>query len=91
MGTVDDPGFSAGSHAHQHAALVMKILDTIAVKLTETGKPVPIAEDQLSAEILKAFDSVQAQRIAEQTLDDSPYVDLPGSRVQVPELYVAKH
>ena len=84
-------GFNIGSHAHQQVNLMMKIMEQINVKLTATGELRQLREDELPKEIAEAFARVEAQRVTEREIDDSPYVDLPGSKIHVPELYVAKH
>lgn len=53
-GTVKEPGFNMGSHAHQHVALVLKVLDQIAVAREATSDVTPVTD----AEINVAFDRV---------------------------------
>lgn len=97
LGTIESPGFSAGSHAHQHALLVMKILDQLAVKLTETGKLVPIAEEELPGEIRKAIAAVEAQEALGKgelpsEIDNPEYYNVgENQKIKTPTLYVVKH
>lgn len=53
-GTPRHPGFNAGSHAHQHVALVLKIMDKIAEKREATSDVTPVTDE----EITNAFDRV---------------------------------
>lgn len=54
-GTVKDPGFNIGSHAHQHVALIIKVLDEIALKREKTSDVTPVSDE----EIRTAFNRVR--------------------------------
>lgn len=48
-GTVKDPGFNIGSHAHQHVALILKVLDEIALKREKTSDVTPVSCEEIHA------------------------------------------
>lgn len=48
-GTPKDPGFCIGSHAHQHVALIIKVLDQIAIKREATSDVTPVDDKEINA------------------------------------------
>ena len=91
MGTDQQPGFSEGSHAHQHAALIVKILDRIAVKMVETESTKIITDEQVYADIDKAFDDVAAAESFRETGLEIPAHEPKDTRIHVAQLSVVRN
>ena len=85
-GTEKDPGFGMGSHAHQHVALVLKVLDQIAVRREVTSDVTPVTTE----EVEKAF-----KRVAEiEDLRDSGLLmvdqPIPDEKIRTPSLTIVR-
>ncbi len=55
-----EPGFNVGSNAHQHVALILKVMDRLMIIAGERGPAVPVTDEKVFEEIDQAFADVEA-------------------------------
>ena len=69
-GTPKEPGFNIGSHAHQHVALVIKVLDQIAVKREATSDVRPVDDTEITAAFNRVREIDESQKLGLQLVGD---------------------
>lgn len=69
-GTAKEVGFNIGSHAHQHVALVLKVLDQIAVKREATSDVTPVDDTEITAAFNRVREIDESQKLGLQLVGD---------------------
>lgn len=79
-GTIKDPGFCIGSNAHQHVALILKVLDQIAEKREATSDVTPVDDKEINAAFNRVRDIEELRATGLQTVEGE----------SLPNIYIPK-